>query len=133
MDSSARRIFERGEAKKFEINEDQNENFSAQNQVRFSAQNYVKTPPKKRSSLKFSPVFGQKRSSPTVSVLKPSAQVTKGGRACHNFAYFSMLLYYPGDPKGGAMAQCPPLNTPLVMETKSFQDSVIIKFVSAEK
>ena len=35
-----RKIFERGgEARKFEINDDQNENFPAQNQVRFSAQN----------------------------------------------------------------------------------------------
>ena len=27
-------------------------------------------------------------------------------------AYYSMQLYDPGDPKGGAMAQWPPLNTP---------------------
>ena len=31
---------------------------------------------------------------------------------CRNFAYYSML-YYPGDPKGGDMAQWPPLNIPL--------------------
>ena len=44
--------------------------------------------PKKRSSLKFGPVFGPKfgegqkeGSSPTVCVLKLSAQVTKGGHA----------------------------------------------------
>ena len=38
--SSVHRIFERGwGGRKFEINEDQNENFPTQNQVRFSAQN----------------------------------------------------------------------------------------------
>ena len=35
--------------------------------------------------------LAKKRSSPTVSVLKLFAQVTKGG-PCHNFAYFSMLI-----------------------------------------
>ena len=35
------------------------------------------------------------------------------GGPCLNFAYFSMQSYNPGDPKGGAMAQWPPLNTPL--------------------
>ena len=45
MSSSVRRIFERGgggggrKFRKFENNEDQNENFPAQNQVRFPAQN----------------------------------------------------------------------------------------------
>ena len=38
MSSSVRRIFERG-GRRFENNEDQNENFPAQNQVRFPAQN----------------------------------------------------------------------------------------------
>ena len=62
--SSVRRIFKRGGggARKFENienNEDQNENFLPQNQVRFPAQNLVKTQ-KKRSPLKFSPVFGPK-------------------------------------------------------------------------
>ena len=53
------RIFERGgrKFKKFEINEDQNENFPAQNQVCLPAQTWVKTK-KKRSSLKFNPDFG---------------------------------------------------------------------------
>ena len=41
--SSVRRIFERGRGarkfRKFEINEDQSENFPAPNQVRFPAQN----------------------------------------------------------------------------------------------
>ena len=71
--------------------------------------------PKKKSSLKFSPVFGpklgedqEKRSSPTVSVLKPSAQITRGkGGPCHNFAYYSMLIILFRRPKGGAMAQWP--------------------------
>ena len=55
--------------------------------------------PIKRYLLKFSPVFGPKlgegqkqKSSPTVSVLKPSAQLTKGRGACHNFAYYFMLI-----------------------------------------
>ena len=39
MTSSVRRIFERGGARKFENNEDQNENIPAQKQVRFPAQN----------------------------------------------------------------------------------------------
>ena len=58
--SSVCRIFERGARKfrKFENNKDQNENFPAQNKVHFPAQNYLKT--KKRSLLKFSPVFGPK-------------------------------------------------------------------------
>ena len=30
------------------------------------------------------------------------------GLPCRNFAYYSMQLCDPGDPKGGAMAQCPP-------------------------
>ena len=84
----------------------------------------------KRSSLKFSLFFGpklgkdqkrkvftqiysKKRSSPTVSVLKHSAQVTKGGGggggggggACHNFAYNSMLIILSWRPKRGTMAQ----------------------------
>ena len=37
--SSVRRIFERGGGRKFENNEEQNENFPPQNQVRFPAQN----------------------------------------------------------------------------------------------
>ena len=78
---------------------------------------------KKKSSLQFSPIFrpksgedqkkkrsslnsmvlgvGQKqRSSPTICVLKASAQVTKGG---HSAILNTKLceLYYPGDPKGG--------------------------------
>ena len=51
---------------------------------------------KERSSLKVSPVFGpklsedqKKRSSPTVFVLKPSAQVTKGGA----MPQFCILFY----------------------------------------
>ena len=60
----------------------------------------------KKSTLKFSPVFGPKlsagqtkRSSPTVCVLKPSAQVTKRG-PCRNFASYSMLINYPGETMG---------------------------------
>ena len=55
--------FSKGGARKFRKfgnNKDQNENFPAQNQVRFPAQTQVKSKNKKRSSLKFSPVFGPK-------------------------------------------------------------------------
>ena len=55
---------------------------------------------KKRSSLKFSTMFGQKRSSRTVSVLKPSPQITKRGPR-YNSAYFSMLIILSWRPKGG--------------------------------
>ena len=41
---------------------------------------------------------------------------TKGGVACHNFSYFSLLFILSWRPKGGgAMAQCSPQNTPLVL------------------
>ena len=45
-----------------------------------------------------------------VSVLKPSAQVAKGGGggAGHNFAYYSTLIILSWRSKGGAMAQWPP-------------------------
>ena len=94
---------------------------------------------KKRFSLKFDPIFRpklgeeqkkglhsnfvrffaqtwvqacKKCTEHTLCVIKPYAQLTKGG-PCLNFAYFSMQFYNPGDPKGETMAQCPPLNTPL--------------------
>ena len=47
-----------------------------------------------------------------ISCPKPDAQFPMGG-ACLNFAHFSMQFCNPVDPKGGAMAQWPPLNTPL--------------------
>ena len=68
---------------------------------------------KKRSSVKFSSVFGpqlgegqKKTSSPTVCALKLSAQATTGG-ACRNFAYYFMLVILSWRPKGeghGTMA-----------------------------
>ena len=36
-----------------------------------------------------------------------------GGGPCRNFAYYSMQLYDPGDPKGGPWPNGPPVNTPL--------------------
>ena len=60
--SSVRRIFERerpGNSEILKINEDQNENFPAQNQVRLPAQKLGEDQ-KRRSSLKFSQVFGPK-------------------------------------------------------------------------
>ena len=66
------------------------------NLVRFLAQNYVKA---------------KKRSSPTVFVLKPSAQVTKG-EAMPQFRILFYAIYTILVTQRGAMAQCP-LNTPL--------------------
>ena len=51
-------------------------------------------------------------SSPTVFVLKPSAQVTKGG-AMPQFRILFYAIYYPGDPKGGHRPMAPPINMPL--------------------
>ena len=85
--------------------------------VRFPAQNQVKT--KKKSSLKFSPIFGRKlgkgqkkRSSPTVCVLKPSAQVTKGWAAMMHFCILFYANYTILANRRGAMAQCPPKYAP---------------------
>ena len=39
-------------------------------------------------------------------MIKPYAQLAKG--AGRNFAYYSMQLYDPGDPKGGAWPNAPP-------------------------
>ena len=74
---------------------------------------------KKRSPLKFSPILPQnyakakKRSSPTVFVLKPFAQVTKGGA----MPQFCILIYANytilATQKGGHGPMAPPLNTPL--------------------
>ena len=42
------------------------------------------------------------------------------GGPCLNFAHFTMQFCNPSDPKGGAMAQCPPpLNTPLLLVSVS--------------
>ena len=80
---------------------------------------------KKWSSLKFSlffcPKLGKdqkKRSLPTFCPLVRSDFLPKlqwGGGACRNFAYCSMLIILSWRPKGRAMAQCPPLNTPLLL------------------
>ena len=49
----------------------------------------------------------KKRTEHTLYVIKPYAQLPKGGLGL-NFAYFFMQFYNPGDPKWGAKAQCPP-------------------------
>ena len=65
------------------------------------------------------------------SKLQPNLQ--RGG-ACRNFAYFVCQLYYPGDPKGGVMAQCSPLKYAPVREAEaarqfnSFNDFWIFAF-----
>ena len=117
--SSVRRIFKRGgrNFRKFEIKEDQNKNFPAHNQVRVPAQTEVKTK-KKGLHSNLVQILAKKRSSPTVSVLKP-AQVTKGGGG-GTMPHFCILFYanYPGNPKGGHGPMAP-LNTPLVSGPKS--------------
>ena len=64
--------------------------------------------PKKRSTLKFSPVFDQKKvftHSFNTQTFCPSS--------CQNFAYYSMLIILSWRPKGGGHGPMPPLNTPL--------------------
>ena len=86
-----------GGGRKFKNNEDQKKNFSIQNQSIFLPK--IRWRPKKK-------VFTQILS---VSVLKLSAQVTKGG-VCRNFAYYSMLIILSWRPEGGGegKAPCPP-------------------------
>ena len=109
---SVRRIFEKGgrgsrKFRKFENNEHQNENFLQPESVRLPAQNKVKNK-KKRSSLKFSPVFDPKLGAAQkqkVFAHRLCAQTFgpsyKGeGGACHNFAYYSMLIILSWRPKG---------------------------------
>ena len=65
-------------------------------------------------SLKFSPVFGTKLGEGQIqrSDLLPNLQ--RGG-ACHNFAYYSMLIILSWRPKGGRpWPNVHPLNTPLL-------------------
>ena len=70
---------------------------------------------KKRSSLKFRPIFRPIISSFTQILgdfeLRPDAQLAKGGGGMPQFcslSHFSVQFWNPGDPKGGAMAQWPP-------------------------
>ena len=112
--------------RKFERNIDQNLKLSHSNFVPFFAQNQVKSK-KKKSSLKFRPIFCPKSSeeqkkglhsnfvpffaqNQVISSQKPDAQLAKGG-PCLNFAHFSMQFCNPGDPKG---VYGPPLNSPLL-------------------
>ena len=111
--SSVRRIFEKGGggARKFEYNEEQNKNFSTSPFSCPKSGEYQKK--KKRSSLRFGPVFGQKlgesqkkglRSPFVCSNLLPKLQ--RRGPCC-NFAYYSMLIILS--------RPWPPLNTPLLL------------------
>ena len=78
----------------------------------------VQSTPKKRSSLKSNPVFGQKKSlhPDSVRLCAQTFCVSNKGRGCVALLHIILCeFYYPGDPKGGAMAPCPPLNTPLVV------------------
>ena len=109
--------------RKFENNEDQNKNFPTQTKSVFLPK--IRWRPKKTSSVKKKSlhsnlvrflaqnyVKAKKMSSPTVFVLKPSAQVTKRG-AMPQFAYYFMLIILFWRPKGGAWLNAPPLNTSL--------------------
>ena len=76
---------------------------------------------RKRSSFRFSPIFGPKLGEVQKTIKKKRTLVRfcpflcsnflpkllKGGGACSNFAYYSMLIYtiYTGDPKGGPWHQ----------------------------
>ena len=90
---------------------------SHSNFVPFFAQNQVKSKKKKkkRSSLKFRPIFAQIYSN--FQSPKPDAQLAKGGGggACLNFAHFSMQFCNPGDPTGEGHGPMAPLNTPLAI------------------
>ena len=81
--------------------------FSAEirNSKLFSAQNQVISKKKKRSSLKVRPVFHPNSLKFPAESLMPN--LPRGG-PCLNFAHFTMQFCNPSDPKGGAMAQCPP-------------------------
>ena len=115
-----RRILEMGgpgTSKNFENNKDQKWNFSHPESVRFSCPKSAEDK-KKRSSLKFSPVFGPKlgagqkqRSSHTVCVLKPFAQLTKEGpmpQFC--ILFYAKCTILATQRVYGTM---PPPNTPL--------------------
>ena len=84
----------------------------------FISPNYRRRPKRKKwSSLKFSLFFCPKLGKDQKKGLYPHsvrlcAQTFcpsyKGGGACRNFAYCSMLIILPWRPKGRAMTQCPP-------------------------
>ena len=130
--SSVRRILKRGGGQKFQkiwqeqrskteivpprsspkfrpkSGEEQKKKGLHSNLVQIFAQNQVKS---KNKAYKRSKAY-RKRTEHSLCMIKPYAQLAEGG-PCLNFAYFSMQFCNPGDPKGGAMAQWPPLNTPL--------------------
>ena len=99
--------------RKFENDEDQNQNFFRKSV--FLPKFWWRPKKKKRSSLKFSRFLRpEKRSSPTVCVLKPSAQVPKREPISHICIIF-YANYTILSTKRGAMAQCPPPNTLLYL------------------
>ena len=98
--------------KKFENNEDQNENFPARNKVRFQVKTKKMKTNNKLKLLKTLVQFLAKNRFEHHFCALTFCPSYKGG-ARHSFAYYSTLIILPWWPKGGAMAQCPPLNTPL--------------------
>ena len=84
---------------------------------------------KKRSSLKFRPIFAQNQvknkkkglhsnfvpvfaQNQVISIPKHDAQLAKGGGASLNFAHFSAQFCNPGDPNGGPWPNGPPKYAP---------------------
>ena len=94
--------------------------------------------PKKRSSLKFNPVFGpklgedqKKRSSPIVSVLKPSAQVTKGETMLQFCILFYANYIILVTQRGGPWPNAPPKYAPVLKDRKfglNFLNQCVFKF-----
>ena len=109
--SSVRRILKRGARnfRKFKRYIDQNLKLSHSNFVPFFAQNQVKS--KKKGLLSsFVPFFAQNQ---VISSPKPDAQLAKGGAMPQICSLFCAILQ-SWRLKGRAIAQCPPLNTPLL-------------------
>ena len=107
--SSVRRILKREGARnfrKFERNIDQNLKFSYSNFVPFFAQNQMKSK-KKRSSLKFRPIFHPKSGD-----FEPKAQLAKGGGHASILLTFLCNFAILATQRGGH-GSMPPLNTPL--------------------
>ena len=90
---------------------------------------------KKRSPLKFSPIISpnlgaglKQTSSPTLCVLKASAQLTKGGGHASILHAILRYLYYPGDPKAGGPWPNgpPPKYTPGSVDVVLLPDRLIV-------
>ena len=131
LTSSVRRILKRGGPKIWEEQRSESEVVLLKFSLIFRP-NLGEEHKKKRSSLKFRPIFrpnlseeqkkkkkkvftqGLSRFSPKltqISSQKPESLMPnlQRGMPCLNFAHFTVQFCNPSDPKGGAMAQWPPL------------------------